>query len=57
MVNSGRHRYLLRKRRKHCDYTGTDGKKQKNVAAFYDLIINKKDYEIAQKLYIGPRYK
>jgi predicted SnoaL-like aldol condensation-catalyzing enzyme len=30
---------------------------KKNVAAFYDLIINKKDYETAQKLYIGPRYK
>ena len=30
---------------------------KENVAAFYDLIINKKDYEAAQKLYIGPRYK
>jgi predicted SnoaL-like aldol condensation-catalyzing enzyme len=30
---------------------------KKNVAAFYDLIINKKDYETAQELYIGPRYK
>jgi predicted SnoaL-like aldol condensation-catalyzing enzyme len=30
---------------------------KKNVIAFYDLIINKKDYETAQKLYVGPRYK
>jgi predicted SnoaL-like aldol condensation-catalyzing enzyme len=30
---------------------------KKNVAAFYDLIINKKDYETAKALYIGPRYK
>ena len=30
---------------------------KKNVAAFYDLIINKKDAETARKLYMGPRYK
>jgi len=30
---------------------------RKNVAAFYDLIINEKDYETAGKLYAGPRYK
>lgn len=30
---------------------------KKNVTEFYDLIINKKDYETAKKLYIGPRYK
>ena len=30
---------------------------KKNVAAFYDLIINKKDYETAARLYVGPRYK
>jgi len=30
---------------------------RKNVEAFYDLIINKKDYDTAQRLYIGPRYK
>jgi len=30
---------------------------KKNVAEFYDLIINKKDYDTANKLYIGPRYK
>lgn len=29
---------------------------KRNVAEFYDLIINKKDYEAAEK-YIGPRYK
>lgn len=28
-----------------------------NVAAFYDLIINKKDYEAVKDLYIGKRYK
>jgi predicted SnoaL-like aldol condensation-catalyzing enzyme len=28
-----------------------------NVRAFYDLIINKKDFETARKLYVGPRYK
>jgi len=30
---------------------------KKNAAVFYDLIINKKDYETAKKLYVGPRYK
>jgi predicted SnoaL-like aldol condensation-catalyzing enzyme len=29
---------------------------KKNVAQFYDLIINKKDFESARK-YMGPRYK
>ena len=29
---------------------------KKNVAEFYDLIINKKDFESARK-YMGPRYK
>jgi predicted SnoaL-like aldol condensation-catalyzing enzyme len=29
---------------------------KRNVAAFYDLIINKKDFESASK-YMGPRYK
>jgi predicted SnoaL-like aldol condensation-catalyzing enzyme len=30
---------------------------KKNVVEFYDLIINKKDYDAASKLYVGPRYK